>query len=58
MGRQAGQLAAQILKGRATRELPVQRAAKFILTLNYRTANAIGVRLSPEMIKRADRVIR
>jgi putative ABC transport system substrate-binding protein len=58
MGRQAGQLAAQILQGRAARELPVQRAAKFILTLNYRTANAIGVRLSPEMIKRADRVIR
>jgi putative ABC transport system substrate-binding protein len=58
MGRQAGRLAAQILKGRTPRELPQQRAAKFILTLNYRTANAIGVRLAADMLKKADRVIR
>jgi putative ABC transport system substrate-binding protein len=58
MGRQAGRLAVEILKGRAPRELTLQRAAKFILTLNYRTATAIGVRLAPEMVKKADRVIR
>jgi putative ABC transport system substrate-binding protein len=58
MGRQAGQLAGRILKGQAPGTLPIQRAEKFDLTLNYRTANAIGVRLSPEMIRKADRVIR
>jgi putative tryptophan/tyrosine transport system substrate-binding protein len=58
MGRQAGRLADRILKGQAPRSLPVERAARFDLTLNYRTANAIGVRLAPELIKKADRVIR
>jgi putative tryptophan/tyrosine transport system substrate-binding protein len=58
MGRQAGQLAARILKGQSPGSLPIQRAAKFDLTLNYRTANAIGIRLAPEMLKKANRVIR
>jgi putative tryptophan/tyrosine transport system substrate-binding protein len=58
MGRQAGRLAERILKGQAPGSLPIQRAAKFDLTLNYRTANAIGVRLSPDMLKKANRVIR
>ncbi|HEX2228914.1 MAG TPA: ABC transporter substrate-binding protein, partial [Candidatus Binatia bacterium] len=58
MGRQAGQLAARILKGQSPGSLPIERAAKFDLTLNYRTATAIGVRLAPEMLKKANRVIR
>ena len=58
MGRQAGRLADRILKRQAPGSLAVERAVKFDLTLNYRTATAIGVRLSPEMLKRADRVIR
>jgi putative ABC transport system substrate-binding protein len=58
MGRQAGRLAHRILKGQAPGSLPVERAARFDVTLNYRTANAIGVRLAPELIKKADRVIR
>jgi len=47
-----------ILKGRKAETLPIQRANKFDLTLNYRTANFIGVNLSQEMLKKADRVIR
>jgi putative ABC transport system substrate-binding protein len=58
MGRQAGRLAQRILKGQAPGSLAIERAAKFELTLNYRTANAIGVRLSQELLKKADRVIR
>lgn len=58
MGRQAGRLAEKIIKGRAPGSLAIERAAKFELILNYRAANAIGVRLSPEMLKKADRVIR
>jgi hypothetical protein len=34
------------------------RAAKFDLTLNYRTANFIGLNLSAAMLKKADKVIR
>ncbi len=58
MGRQAARLVEAILKGRKPETLPIQRASKFDLTLNYRTANFIGVNLSQEMIKKADRVIR
>ena len=58
MGRQAARLADRILQGQAPSSLPVERAARFDLTLNYRTANAIGVRLAPELIKKADRIIR
>jgi putative ABC transport system substrate-binding protein len=58
MGRQAARLVEAILKGRKAETLPIQRANKFDLTLNYRTANFIGVNLSQEMLKKADRVIR
>jgi ABC-type uncharacterized transport system substrate-binding protein len=58
MGRQAARLVEAILKGRKPETLPIQRANKFDLTLNYRTANFIGVNLSQEMLKKADRVIR
>jgi putative ABC transport system substrate-binding protein len=58
MGHQAGRLADRILKGRLTGALPVERAAKFDLILNYRTANIIGLRLSPEILKKADKIIR
>jgi putative ABC transport system substrate-binding protein len=58
MGRQAGRIAQRILQGQAPASLSVERAAKFDLILNYRTANAIGIDLSRDMLKKADRVIR
>ena len=58
MGRQAGILVDQILKGKRPSSLSIQRASKFDLTLNYRTARFIGVHLTPDIIKKADRVIR
>jgi len=58
MGRQAARLVEAILKGRKAETLPIMRASKFDLTLNYRTATFIGVNLSQEMLKKADRVIR
>lgn len=59
MGRQAARLVQAIVKeGRKAETLPVQRASKFDLILNYRTATFIGVNLSRDMLKKADRVIR
>jgi len=58
MGRQAGRLADRIIKGESPASLPIERASKFDLTLNYRTANFIGVKLTPEMLRKADKVIR
>jgi putative ABC transport system substrate-binding protein len=58
MGRQAGRLADRILRGAAPGSLPVERAAKFALTLNYRTATFIGVRFPQDLMKKAHRIIR
>lgn len=58
MGRQAGRLADKIIKGQRPASLPLQRASKFDLTLNYRTATFIGFKLPPEILKKADKVIR
>jgi putative ABC transport system substrate-binding protein len=58
MGRQAARLVDRILKGERPHTLPLERASKFDLTLNFRTANAIGLRLPEAMLKQAERVIR
>lgn len=58
MGRQAGRLADRIIKGEAPNALPLERASKFDLTLNYRTATFIGFRFADGMLKKADKVIR
>ena len=58
MGRQAGRLADRILKGEKPEILSIERAAKFDLTLNYRTATFLGVNLPASLLKKADKVIR
>ncbi|HEY7556656.1 MAG TPA: ABC transporter substrate-binding protein [Candidatus Binatia bacterium] len=58
MGRKAARLVDRIIKGQHPSSLPVERATKFDLTLNYRTANIIGLRLSQDFLKKADKVIR
>jgi putative tryptophan/tyrosine transport system substrate-binding protein len=58
MGRQAARLIDRIIKGEKAEALPIERAAKFDLTLNYRTAKFIGLQFSEEMLKKANKVIR
>jgi putative ABC transport system substrate-binding protein len=58
MGRQAAGLVDKILKGQKPENLPVEAARKFDLVINFRTANAIGLTIPPELLKKADRVIR
>ncbi len=58
MGRQAGRLADKIIKGESPASLPFERASKFDLTINYRTASFIGLNLPAAMLKKADKVIR
>jgi ABC-type uncharacterized transport system substrate-binding protein len=58
MGRQAAGFVDKILKGQKPDNLPVETARKFDLVINFRTANAIGLTIPPDMLKKADRVIR
>lgn len=58
MGRQAARLIDEVIKGRKAETLPIRRADKFDLIINYRTASFIGVNLPRDALKKADKVIR
>ena len=58
MGRRAGAMIGRILKNPQTALTAIERADKFDFIVNYRTANFIGLRLPPAVLKRADKVIR
>jgi putative ABC transport system substrate-binding protein len=58
MGRQAADLVQNILKGAQPKDLAVAHANKFDLAINLRTASSIGLKIAPEVLKQADKVIR
>jgi len=48
----------RLLKGAKPSELPVEPARRFELTVNLRTAHALGISVAPSVLAWADRVIR
>lgn len=57
MWRRAASFVDKILKGARPGDIPVERATRFELVVNRKTANAIEVSIAPSLLLRADRVI-
>ncbi len=58
MGRHAARMIDQIFKGNAPAAMAIVRSSKFDLTINYRGAKFIGLRLPNALLNKADKVIR
>jgi putative ABC transport system substrate-binding protein len=56
-GRDAGRLAARVLRGESPASMPFKATEKKVLVVNLEAARRVGLNIPPDVMKRADQVI-
>lgn len=58
MNRRVAAIVDKIMKGRKPADIPVEQPTKFELVFNLKTAKQIGITIPPNVLLRANRVIK